>query len=132
MSQIDWTDVLDIGLPTIDEQHKELIGLSNSLIQAMINGMGSDVLEETVAELCEYTRSHFADEEAYMAEIDYPGLAEQKAAHAKLAAEVDQLKQRIVAGEQMSPNDMLDFINNWIVTHIMEMDSQIGIFAKAR
>ncbi len=55
---IDWTDVLDIGLPEIDRQHRKLISLSNSLIQAMTIGKGKDVLSEFFEELKAYTVYH--------------------------------------------------------------------------
>ncbi len=133
MTQLNWTDILDIGLPKVDEQHKQLIALSNSLIQAMINGMGNDVLDDIFTELREYTLTHFADEEAYMEEIGYPQLTEQKQAHKKLTDDVDAFRIRLLEDSNaVSPNEVLDFINNWLIKHIMEMDSQIGIFAKSR
>lgn len=132
MSQIDWTDILNIGLPKIDEQHKKLIGLSNSLILAMINGKGADVIGEAVSELHDYTCTHFADEEAYMEEIGYPQLDAQKKAHASLTAKVGQLRERIENDKSTSPNEVLDFINDWIITHIMDMDARISLFAKGK
>lgn len=131
MPQLEWKDVLDIGQPELDKQHKQLIALSNSLLQAMINGMGSDVLEDIFKELLDYTNIHFAAEEEYMEEIGFPGLALQQEDHAKLTAEVIAFRDRILAGDTVSPNEALDFLNDWILKHIMEMDSKIGIFAKS-
>jgi len=131
MAQLDWKDVLNIGLPRIDEQHKELIALSNGLLQAMVNGMGADVLEDVFNELRDYTCTHFADEERYMEELGYPQLVEHQAAHRQLTRDVDQFRIRLLSGKDLSPTEALDFLNNWIIKHIMEMDSQIGIYAKS-
>lgn len=130
MQQIDWTDILDIGLPEIDAQHKKLIRLSNGLIQAMINGKGAKVIGETMSELHDYACTHFAEEEVYMEEIGYPQLAAQKKAHASLTAMVGQFKERIENDESVSPNEVLDFINDRLITHIRDMDARISIFAK--
>ncbi|MGL1862645.1 MAG: bacteriohemerythrin [Pseudodesulfovibrio sp.] len=130
MPQIDWIDALDIGLPTIDEQHKHLISLSNSLIQAMCNGMGSDVLEDLFKELRDYTCTHFAEEEVYMESIDYPQIEAQKAAHIQLTKDVDQFREKLLGGTTVSPNEALDFINSWMVNHIKTMDAHIGVYAK--
>lgn len=130
MSQIDWTDVLDIGLPEIDGQHKHLIDLSNGLIQAMVSGMGLDVLDGLLKDLRDYTQTHFADEEAYMESINYPKLPEQKKMHAQLIREVEDFSERFHGNQAVSPNEVLDFMNGWIIKHIVEMDSQIGAFAK--
>jgi hemerythrin-like metal-binding protein len=130
MSEIAWTDALDIGLPLVNEQHKELIALSNSLIQAMINGMGRDVLAELFRELRDYTSYHFDAEEKYMEKIHYPELDHQKAAHRKLKDEVDEFSTRLLGGQGVAPTEALDFINDWIIKHILEMDSRIGVYAK--
>ncbi|MBI9080586.1 MAG: hemerythrin family protein [Pseudodesulfovibrio sp.] len=130
MSEIAWTDALDIDLPLVNEQHKELIALSNSLIQAMINGMGKDVLAELFRELRDYTSYHFDAEEKYMEKISYPELDHQKAAHRKLKDEVDEFSTRLLGGQGVSPTEALDFINDWIIRHILEMDSRIGVYAK--
>lgn len=131
MPELDWQDVLNIGLPKLDDQHKQLIALSNSLIQAMINGMGEEVLDEIFEELREYTVTHFADEEAYMKEIGFPGRDAQKEAHRQLTADVDEFRVRLIDDGSVTPNEALDFINDWMIKHIMEMDSKIGEFVKS-
>ncbi len=128
MTHIDWTDSLIIDLPTIDAQHKKLIAISNSLLQAMINGMGQEVLETLFDELRAYTSYHFKDEEDFMRQIDYPGLAEQQTAHAQLAKDVDEFRIKLM-NDEVSPNEALDFINGWIVCHIQDMDSKLAEYA---
>lgn len=130
MPQIEWTDVLDIGLPEIDTQHKKLISFSNGLLQAMVNGMGNDMLEGLFEELLDYTTYHFADEEKYMEDIGYPDIDAHKAAHKKLINDVSEFRERLLGGNGVSPSEALDFINNWIIKHIMAIDSQVGQFAK--
>lgn len=122
---------LTIDLPVIDEQHKKLISLSNGLIQAMVNGMGHDVLEELFEELLEYTCYHFADEEKYMEQINYPDIDKQKQSHKQLTNDVVAFRVRILADQTVPPTEALDFINNWIIRHIKEMDTDISTFAKA-
>lgn len=126
------TDLILIGVSHIDDQHKQLIGLSNALIQAMINGMGREVLEDILSELRDFARTHFEDEEAYMREINYPGYEEQCARHRQLAADVDEFGDRVLRGEMVAPADVLRFINDWIIQHIIDMDSKIGAFVRSQ
>lgn len=132
MPDIHITNELTVGLTSIDEQHKQIVDLSNGLIQAMVNGMGKDVLDEVILELKEYTDSHFEDEEKYMAEIGYPHLEEQKAAHKKLIEEVDEMRARLNSAAAVSPTEVLNFINGWIIKHIKENDLKIGDFVKSK
>lgn len=131
MTQIDWNDVNNVGLSKIDSQHKELITLSNGLLQAMTVGKGADVLEETLVELRAYTEKHFREEERLMEEIAYPKLEDHKRIHKLLAMEVDTFHKELTRGN-VSPRQALVFINGWIVKHINEMDSKIGEFARSR
>jgi len=128
MPEVNLTKELTVGLQSIDDQHKQIIELSNGLMQAMINGMGEDVVDEVVLKLKAYTCYHFADEEKYMTEIKYPRLDEQKAAHKKLIEDVDDLRARLKNDSTVSPNEVLDFINGWIMKHIQEKDLKIGEF----
>lgn len=128
MPQIDWNDSLAIDLPTIDAQHQKLIAISNSLLQAMVNGMGQDVLGTLFDELRAYTVYHFQDEEAFMEKIGYPGLPEQQKAHQLLTKSVDEFRIRLMNND-LTPYEALDFINGWIVHHILNMDAKIAEYA---
>lgn len=130
MIRIDWDERLDINLPQIDTQHRKLIELANGLLQAMINGMGQDVLADLADELTEYTDYHFRDEEAFMEKIGYPALEEHKEAHRKLTDDVMNFRARILLEEEVSPNVALDFLNGWIVTHIQEADTKFAAFSE--
>jgi len=129
MAKLDWTDVLDIGLPVIDEQHRKLISYSNSLIQAMALGKDVEVLGKLFEELKGYTSYHFDDEEKYMESIGYPNIKEHKRLHSKLIERVDEFREkRLHSG--VTADEALDFLNDWIVGHIMNDDVRIGQFAK--
>jgi hemerythrin-like metal-binding protein len=108
----DWSDVLNIGLPILDEQHKQLF---------------KDIFDRLKA----YTKYHFKEEEAYMKRIGYPKTEEHSAEHVLLLMRVNTLWRLIENGEIISPKGVSLFVSDWIVEHIMDKDGQIGQFAKA-
>ncbi|MBI9080587.1 MAG: hemerythrin family protein [Pseudodesulfovibrio sp.] len=130
MSKLDWDDILDIGLPELDNQHKRLLALSNSLIQAMTVGKGKEVLQLLFEEIKGYTAYHFADEERYMRQIGYPHQEEHANIHKEMTQQVDEFREKLL-NSKVSADEALDFINNWIVAHIMKEDTKIGLFAKS-
>lgn len=119
-----------VGVPIIDEQHKKIIDLSNGLIQAMIHGMGDDVVKDIITELKDYTRYHFETEEAYMREIGFPSYEKHCKTHRLLTVDVDDFATQVLQDERPSPKEVLDFINSWMVNHIMDIDIKIGEFAR--
>ncbi|WP_419786998.1 bacteriohemerythrin [Pseudodesulfovibrio sp.] len=132
MAQIEWTLTLDTGLPRIDEQHKQLVVYSNDLIQAMKENRGDAVLEALFEKLLDYTDSHFSEEEEFMESVGYPDLEAQRTAHRRLLNEVGHFREKLLSGVPVTPEQTLEFINGWIIKHIMIMDSKIGEFITTR
>jgi hemerythrin-like metal-binding protein len=131
MSFPDWADVLGIGLPILDEQHKQLFAVADDLLNAIARGEGEAALKDTFERLKAYTRYHFKEEEAYMTRIGYPGESEHTAEHVLLLIRVNTLWRLIESGQIVSPRGISLFVNDWIVEHIMHKDAMIGEYARA-
>ncbi|MEF2232362.1 MAG: hemerythrin family protein [Pseudodesulfovibrio sp.] len=132
MTHVEWTVVLDTGLPRLDEQHKKLIAYSNDLLRAIADGRGKDVLGTFFESLLDYTASHFEEEEQYMESVGYPDSEAHRAAHRRLLIDVGAFREMLLGGQEVGPEKALEFINGWIIRHIMVMDSRIGEFVRTR
>jgi hemerythrin len=132
MSKLDWSDVLDIGLPLLDEQHKQLFAIADDLLTAIARGEGDAALKDIFDRLKAYTQYHFKEEEAYMVSIGYPDYEAHKAEHVLLMMRVNTLWRLIENGELITPKGVALFISDWIVDHIMHKDELIGRFAKSQ
>lgn len=73
-----WHQSLSVGVEFIDDQHKEWFDRAEKLFDAGKKGQAKEYVGELLEFLDSYTKKHFADEEKYMASINYPGLEEQK------------------------------------------------------
>ena len=81
-----------------------------------------DILDE----LKEYTCVHFADEENYMREIGYDGLAQQEILHQKFIDTLNELDLDDVDDNQEAYLfEFLGFLQNWLVNHILKVDKLI-------
>lgn len=127
MAFIDWSDKLSIGILKVDSQHKRLIGLINQLHGAMKEGRSKEVLDEVLAELVRYTKTHFVDEEAYMWNSDYPEFPRHKTCHDEFIARIGE-SQKGFAGGKMISIDLLNYLNRWFIDHICGEDRQFGDF----
>lgn len=127
-----WTPDLSVGVSSIDGQHKQLFEKADQLFEAGKNGKSKEVIGQLLNFLDAYTKQHFKDEEAYMAHINYPGLAEQQIAHKNFVSELTKLKNEY----EKSGGNISVIINanqmvvDWLSKHISGMDKKIGTFAK--
>lgn len=124
-----FTEDFIIGIPLIDEEHKELFRIINEVRRLINDEFIPDKYDEIVhllTELKDYALHHFKDEEEYMEQIHYIGLEAQKKAH-KLyidhLAEIDL--EDIDANQQESLYELLNFLTEWLLNHILKMDKKI-------
>ncbi|WP_051676889.1 bacteriohemerythrin [Maridesulfovibrio frigidus] len=84
MGKLEWVDSLSVGVKSIDDEHKRLIKIANSIIKISCDFSDRDKLTRAMSCLREYTVFHFSNEEAYMASISCPELTKHSAEHARL------------------------------------------------
>lgn len=131
MSLIRWQDSFSTGLSCIDSDHQVLVSLLNQLSEAREEGQAREVIGSVLNVLVEYTLSHFRREERVMEACDYPGLAEHKDQHRQLALKVRQMRQVYDGGHYTAVDELLTFLKNWLVDHIIGEDTQIAPWVSA-
>ena len=122
MTFFTWKDQYSVGIKAIDNDHKMLIDLIDQLHEAFVSGNVPEVCRAVLDSLVEYTERHFAAEEILMTLCSYPRLADHQEQHKVLTAQVADIRDRFVRGEQQIGNELLAFLHNWLHFHIMETD----------
>jgi methyl-accepting chemotaxis protein/hemerythrin len=127
-----WSSDLSVGVRLIDEQHKVLLGLINELHAGMRARKADSVLAGVVARLKEYTVKHFAQEEEYFDRYGYPETAQHKEIHAKLVQQVLEFEAALKSGKAKVTMDIMRFLKDWLVGHIMGTDKKYSAFLNAK
>jgi len=117
-----WADNLSVRVPAIDTDHKELIRLINAAGEPSLRGR--DTLQ-VCKDLVSYTLYHFRREETIMEACEYPDIVEHKERHRALEAKVKAFLVRLEAGDITARTDLRDFLRDWLVSHIMNVDRRI-------
>jgi hemerythrin len=130
MPLIKWDESFSVKNESLDSQHKYLIELINKLHDMMGAGKGSTELPATLEKMIQYSNSHFADEEKLMVSYKYPGLEEQKAAHASYTKKVLELKKKFDTGQLALSVETMNFLKEWWTKHILEMDKKYSSYLK--
>jgi hemerythrin-like metal-binding protein len=131
MSHIEWHSGLSLGIEKIDDQHKNLIDLSNKLMDAAKHGASKNITE-AFHSLREYTVYHFNDEEEYMRRIKYPKLHEHSQQHLILKQQVKYYQEALYKKAEITESEILGFLKKWLIDHIVYNDLDIKRFLESK
>ncbi|MEZ0329198.1 MAG: bacteriohemerythrin [Dissulfuribacterales bacterium] len=123
-----WSPNLSVGIPSIDEQHKKLVAMVNTIYAGIKQGIGKDAAAKVLNELAEYTVFHFKTEEDYFDKHGYPDTDAHKAIHADLVQKVLAFKEKFEKGYATVDLELLNFLKNWLQNHICITDKKYGPF----
>lgn len=132
MALILWTEKLSVGVESIDDQHAVLYETLNDLYAAMMKSQARPLTGTLLRTLADYTRHHFAAEEAMMAAAKYPGLAPHRIKHRELTNEVDEYVARYEHGGITLSLPLLNFLSGWLSNHIQHTDKEYGPWLNER
>ncbi|QEM67823.1 bacteriohemerythrin [Geobacter sp. FeAm09] len=128
-----WQESLAVGVPEIDNQHKELLSRFNKLLNACRQGKEKRELVRLLAFLDEYAVRHFQAEEIILMRCNYPEYAEHKKEHDRFADKLKALKVEItldgVATRHVIETNKLVFA--WWKDHVAKVDQKMGKYLKS-
>jgi hemerythrin len=123
-----WKDSLLVGVPEIDDQHRKLVGMIDSLMQSSKEGKGREAIEETLDFAISYAQEHFKDEERVQAKYSYPGLGKHRQIHKQFVAEVSVLIREFKRdGASVAVfSKLTKTLVDWLINHISNEDKKVG------
>ena len=130
LARFEWKAAFCVGDNRVDEQHKKIFDLLAAMHRDIYSDDANHAVKSTLKELLEYTKVHFTDEEELMRSIGYPGYASHKALHEALMDKVWALYMRSNESNTDLAIELLVFLNDWLVNHILEEDKAITAYVR--
>ena len=132
-----WTNDLVTGVDEIDDQHRILVKTLNDAGVQLSGNRDAKLLEQITRDLLSYAIYHFETEEELMAQYDYAGGCPADAAahqqqHRSFSSKVVAVRDGLKTGTPISREDLLSFLNGWLVGHIMNTDKKLAAHILAR
>ncbi|MFT3740784.1 MAG: bacteriohemerythrin [Breznakibacter sp.] len=125
-----WTADLSVGNNLIDQEHKHLFELLEKFYLSMMGKSSKIDLLDLVKGLCDYAQVHFADEEAFMTQVNYPELENHAALHKDFMEKANDFYEKLQSGKLLLTIEVTNFIKDWLVSHIKGEDMKIVQYAK--
>lgn len=132
MSLMRWNDEYLTFNQVIDEQHERLFEIINGIYDMIRGGRGHEAVAHALTDLSEFTRFHFATEEKYMTEAEFPGCEHHAGEHARLLDEIRELRHRILDGSTVVTMTEMSFLKDWLLMHFTGLDKGLAVFLKQR
>ncbi|MDO9138937.1 MAG: bacteriohemerythrin [Methylobacter sp.] len=127
-----WDERLVTGIDKIDGQHQILINLFNEANTQLTADNSAEFLEHITRDLLSYALYHFETEEQLMQQYGYvDDAATHIQQHRSFSAKVVAVRNDIKAGVLISREDLLSFLNRWLIDHIFNTDKRLADFLLA-
>jgi hemerythrin len=128
MAYLEWNDTFSVHVQEFDEHHKRIVDMINELRDVMEQGIEDAGEVDIVRNLIDYASTHFRAEERYMTQFGFAAHELHKAEHDRFIERVLGFQKRLSRRETVMPDELLRFLKDWLVTHILGTDKQYSQF----
>jgi hemerythrin len=127
---VEWDDRYSVAIPLIDEQHKELIRLTNELYKGCLAGeeAARTNFMTAIKGTVDYVKYHFGVEEKLLQSVNYPELAEHKREHEAFVKHILDEVHSFNGGKKFVPNVFVRYLKDWILSHIAVADRKYSAY----
>ncbi len=116
------SDSYSVGFDEIDNQHIHLVDLINQFYNAFCEGKANEFLDTVYKEIILYTDYHFASEEKYMKQYNYPDLEAHKVLHTGFIDKINDMLSEYKSGKLTISYELMNFLRDWLLNHINGTD----------
>lgn len=120
-----WSEKQACGIPIIDEQHRIIAGLMNSLFFLLSRNLFKDSIINLAKVVLHHVRLHNFTEEYLLREMGYPDLEEHRTLHKEQEqALIQAIKKTLEAHENNAPrsDELMAYLKSYWVNHICKDD----------
>lgn len=122
MAFMTWEPSFSVNDEELDRQHMRLVGLINSLHDAVASGTPRPALDRIASDMAMYARLHFRKEESLMTQHGYPAAGQQIQEYAEFTARLDGFMCGLLAGQQPISEADMGYMKDWLSRHLSESD----------
>ncbi|MBF0445694.1 MAG: bacteriohemerythrin [Magnetococcales bacterium] len=120
---LDWATVPRFDIDILDEDHRVLVEILNSINSAVqVKQGGLKDAQAALTKLYQYTELHFTREIEFMRCAGFVEVDSHSLDHEKFKQQVLALRRRLIKQKKDIRAHIVNFIKDWIVQHIIKAD----------
>jgi len=131
--EIGWSNSLSVGVPEIDQEHRQFIARVNQLNQAIVECQDKPTVERLLDLMLMEASHHFWHEQQLLALWKFPGRADHAAKHAQLTAQFDRVMKEFERADVSFTWALKGlYIKQLLVDHLLREDMKFRDFLRAQ
>jgi hemerythrin len=137
IQETEWTQSIETGIETLDDQHRHYFSLVNECLSLTGNASSNkqvspEKLSERLGFLRRYAVEHFATEQRIMKEANYPGFQTHFDEHMYFLQRVGELDKQLREDgfSNMLARELQFQILEWFIRHIQTEDMEVAEFLR--
>ena len=125
MALIEWKDEFNLGIDSIDHEHRELIDLINESFNYVTKSDSPGVIQYYLGEIYAKISAHFALEEKIMREKKYDQYVDHKQDHERLLDDIRDIMDEYDQIAVVDEKKLGDSLNHWFTHHFKTKDARL-------
>ena len=133
MAIYEWCDMLETGIPVVDEQHNAVLRMLNDLHERLDLGKGKEEIGRAMDSLMSYTTNHHETEEKLMQEQGFPELPAHRSEHLALRQNAAFFQECwMKTPDSVCSMELVRLFREWFIYHIKNTDFRYVEFLKVK
>ncbi len=125
MTLLEWKPEYSLGIPSVDHEHRELIGMINEVYEHMSQEVDSEAIESCLEDIYAGIASHFALEERHMREAKYEEFEAHKDEHEDLLDQLVEMVDQFIDNPQSGRENLKNSLADWFGNHFATFDARL-------
>lgn len=131
MALIEWSKEYEIGIASVDYEHRALISLINQLHDRLSGNSDRRHAADVLGEINARISAHFALEEKEMRDMGYDEYADHKSDHERLLDEIRDIMDKLEDDRTWNfETELSSRLHDWFAVHFRTKDSRLHHYLK--
>ena len=125
MTLIKWQPSFALGIPSVDHEHRELIGAINTVYDSMVDNADPEIIESCLEDIYADVSAHFALEERHMRDAAYEEYEAHKDQHEELLDQIRSMMDLFEENPESGRIILQQELSDWFSIHFATFDARL-------